>query len=240
MENTNPCALRTEVTNLATEILALTEQGALLTPWDFSFVKNLSGLDGAFDVLPGLKQLKQEITNGSYSTSFEWFHGLKYLAKNGQGYVFWKGVSIEHFSYGENSAGERDAAIRLEARCRKLESLGFPVTSRTVLSPVCLSAPANTPWKLAMQRYYSFFKKNDSWIAIFYKRGGRDLETLVVRKAEESVKADTYETGFAAYHALLDEGAEPQESIENYDVFARCMEALGISPESLDSAMQTA
>ena len=61
-----------------------------------------------------------------------WFYGVENLSKDHEGFVYWKGVQIEHFSYRDGDA-EREAAQELWRRCRHLESLGKEVNLRAVV-----------------------------------------------------------------------------------------------------------
>ena len=61
--------------------------------------------------------------------STEW---PKHLTKDGC-WVYWKGIQIEHFTYGENVEGEAVAASRLASICRHLEAIGVPVSTSTAI-----------------------------------------------------------------------------------------------------------
>jgi hypothetical protein len=54
------------------------------------------------------------------------------LRKDGEGYVYWKGIQVEHFSFRGDDAAEQQAYVELEAHCLHLEQLGVPVSSSTV------------------------------------------------------------------------------------------------------------
>lgn len=58
------------------------------------------------------------------------FHGIEELTKDGQGYIYWKGKHVEHYSFrGEDAeAREAEAAHDLADRCRHLENIGVPVS----------------------------------------------------------------------------------------------------------------
>lgn len=54
---------------------------------------------------------------------------IEHLTQDGEGYVYWKGVHVEHYSFREeDNAKEIEAARELADRCKHLESLGLPVT----------------------------------------------------------------------------------------------------------------
>jgi hypothetical protein len=64
------------------------------------------------------------------------FHDIAELRKAGDGYVFWRDVCVEHYSYPDSEEGqarEREAAHRLADRCRAIEARGEVVSWGAVL-----------------------------------------------------------------------------------------------------------
>lgn len=59
-------------------------------------------------------------------------YGHDELTKDGEGYIYWKGIHVEHYSFHDDNA-ESLAAGELVNRCRKLEALGVPVTIGTAI-----------------------------------------------------------------------------------------------------------
>ena len=57
-----------------------------------------------------------------------WYHGIENLRKDHRGYVYWKGVQVDHFSFDKYEEAH-EAAIELADRCRTLEMLGLPVST---------------------------------------------------------------------------------------------------------------
>lgn len=59
-------------------------------------------------------------------------HNIAELDKNGEGYVFWKGKHVEHYSYRHDEREEeKEACQKLAGKCRKLETWNFPVSVTT-------------------------------------------------------------------------------------------------------------
>ena len=50
-----------------------------------------------------------------------WHFGVEHVTKDHQGYIYWKGIQIEHFSF-DIRENERKATERLGAACRHLEA----------------------------------------------------------------------------------------------------------------------
>lgn len=68
--------------------------------------------------------LVAQVEGGSYIKP--WFHGIEHLTRDHEGFVRWKGVQIEHYSFSDRTQ-EAAAAHRLAAHCRRLEAAGRPV-----------------------------------------------------------------------------------------------------------------
>ena len=60
------------------------------------------------------------------------FHGIPELEKDSQGFIYWKGVEVEHYSHDDEIA-QRIETYELASRCLRLERKGIPVKSSTVI-----------------------------------------------------------------------------------------------------------
>ncbi|MFJ1470168.1 hypothetical protein [Massilia orientalis] len=79
-----------------------------------------------------------------------------HLSRLPQGYVAWRGRSVEHFDFRGDQEGFARAGRELAQHCEMLEAKGFPVTARTCMfRPLFREAPAGTPWLQAMTTYYT-------------------------------------------------------------------------------------
>lgn len=119
----------------AIEILRLTQDGDLLERRDLALLQAGVNSGGA-----GLSergharwaQVLDGVRNGSYTSRP--FCGVPGLTQDAVGYVHWKGVSVEHYSYGADKHEEMiDAARRLGAICLTLEEAGEAVTAGRVM-----------------------------------------------------------------------------------------------------------
>ena len=72
------------------------------------------------------EQLYSEVASGAYVRP--WYHGIENLQKDHRGYVYWKRVQVDHFSFDKYEEAH-EAAIELADRCRTLEMLGLPVST---------------------------------------------------------------------------------------------------------------
>lgn len=71
--------------------------------------------------------LHQQVTSGTYIKP--WFRGVEHMMRDHEGYVYWKGQQVEHYSFRDDTEGELAALTELAARCRWLEANQIPVTS---------------------------------------------------------------------------------------------------------------
>jgi hypothetical protein len=120
---------RVDVLDQAIGVLRGTSDGDLLDPRDLALLQTVvnEGLDALTD--PGKRHwagIVQSVVAGTYAKP--WMHGVEHLTRDLEGYVFWKGARVEHFSFRGDVEGEREAAIRLGAYCRMLEAQKIQVS----------------------------------------------------------------------------------------------------------------
>ena len=60
------------------------------------------------------------------------FHKIQHLTKDSEGFVFWRGVRVEHYSFRDPEK-EQVAAEQLAQECEELERRGVVVTSRALM-----------------------------------------------------------------------------------------------------------
>ena len=62
-----------------------------------------------------------------------WFHGIENLTIDNVGYVYWKGIQVEHYDLGwHRSAEAKKSTEEVARRCRLLEERGERVNYATV------------------------------------------------------------------------------------------------------------
>jgi len=110
----------------AVEILQRTRDGDDLAPEHLSLIE-LAVNDMVSEVGEiAFEQLYTEVAGGTYVQP--WYHGIESLRKDHRGYVYWKGIQVDHFSFGKYEDAH-EAALELADRCRTLEMLGLPVST---------------------------------------------------------------------------------------------------------------
>lgn len=61
-----------------------------------------------------------------------WFHGIENMTQDHDGFVYWRWVQVEHYSFTDYKR-EREAAKGLAERCRHLEEKGIKPTSTNAI-----------------------------------------------------------------------------------------------------------
>lgn len=106
------------------EIIQLTNDGDALAPEHLYLVQTaVNGWLSEFGEVE-LQKLYQQVTTGTYVKP--WLCGVEHLTRDHEGYVYWKGQHVEHYSF-DDAAAELAAAQELAARCRWLEARGIEV-----------------------------------------------------------------------------------------------------------------
>ncbi len=76
------------------------------------------------------KEVHDQVIAGKYKKP--WLCGVEHLTQDHEGYVYWKGKHVEHYSH-DNYEEKKRAAEELAGRCRILESKGIPVTCNAAI-----------------------------------------------------------------------------------------------------------
>jgi hypothetical protein len=76
--------------------------------------------------LQELDRVYEMVANNQY---VDWFYGIENLTKDAEGYVYWKGQHLDHYSYRGDYEAEELAAKELAETCRQLEAEGIEVNA---------------------------------------------------------------------------------------------------------------
>lgn len=109
-------------------VLRKTSDGDDLAPRDLALLQlvvNAGGLSNLSEAgVARWHELCKSVNEGTYVRP--WFHDVENLTKNHEGYVMWRGKTVEHYSFPEDrAAAEKVAAQRLGAECARLERDGI-------------------------------------------------------------------------------------------------------------------
>ena len=114
------------ICSIAIEILRATHDGDELDPHDLKLLERaVNGfLNEQGEV--AFYELRKRVQDG-YTKP--WLHGIEHLTITHEGYVYWKGMEVEHYdipwAYGEKG---KESAEELARRCRILDERGVVPT----------------------------------------------------------------------------------------------------------------
>jgi hypothetical protein len=119
--------------NMTIEILRATNDGDQLARQHLFLVLNWVNafLNETEENL--FKDLYDQIKAGTYKKP--WLHDVENLTKYHAGYIYWKGIQVEHYCFhGKNAwEGEGKAAVELGRRCQILERKGIEVSMENTI-----------------------------------------------------------------------------------------------------------
>ena len=120
--------MSTHYCEMAIEILQRTHDGDDLDPSDLKLVE--LAVNGFLNEAGKLAfaELHSNVTKPDDYTR-PWFLGIEHVTRDHEGYIYWKGVAVEHFDHDVwTEDGWRDRmradAEKLAARCKILEEIG--------------------------------------------------------------------------------------------------------------------
>ncbi|MDO9177626.1 MAG: hypothetical protein Q7U16_04755 [Agitococcus sp.] len=234
------------ITTVVTEILAGTNDGNGLTPLHLALTQLAINGPLSEEGECALYALHQEVISGEYAGHPHWFHGITHLTQDHEGYVYWRGKHVEHYSYHDDAA-EKIAALQLAADCLALEAKNFPVNGRTAISDACREAPADTPWKKAIQTYYSFFEQEGVVTGIFYRKQPADASpvssvpfnpVISLVSVNGNVEITEHEGAYEAFHALQNKGMASMGCLVTYAELEARLTRMAVPADVLDLALE--
>lgn len=114
------------------EILEKTNDGDDLSPEDLRLVEYCANNPLTEKVEMAIHRLHQNVVSGYCKP---WYHGIKNMTQDHEGFIYWKGICVEHYSFDEYS--KADMAVReLEKKCKALEEQERTPSASTVLRGV--------------------------------------------------------------------------------------------------------
>jgi hypothetical protein len=115
---------------LSIKILQKTNDGDDLEPWHLSLLENAVNNNLTEAGWERLIKIHDEVLAGTYKKP--WFHDVENLTVDHVGYVYWKGIEVEHYTHPYRPAN-KSCAEELGVRCRYLESKSIPVNTRSAI-----------------------------------------------------------------------------------------------------------
>jgi len=112
--------------DMACEILQATNDGDDLAPEHLYLLEcTVNGLINEAGEI-AFYELHKNAVPGPYKRP--WYHGIEHLTKDHEGYIYWKGQQVEHYSFTDYDKAHT-AALELAERCKHLEKIGIEVNT---------------------------------------------------------------------------------------------------------------
>ena len=107
-------------------IVSKTNDGFQLAPADLKLTESaVNGFLNEKGVM-AFESLYQSVLHDEYVQP--WLQGIEHLTVDHEGYIYWKGIDVEHYDYPYSDDSRQDLEA-LAQRCIHLESLGLTPTS---------------------------------------------------------------------------------------------------------------
>lgn len=115
---------------IACEILQRTNDGDDLAPEHLYLLQELVNGNINDRGVTLCRQIHSQVMTGNYHKP--WLCGVENLTQDHEGYVYWRGQHVEHYSHQKYEDMKRDA-VELSRRCLLLEALGQEVNTYNVI-----------------------------------------------------------------------------------------------------------
>jgi hypothetical protein len=126
------------------EILDRSRDGNDLEPFHLSLVQGAVNNHLTARGVEAFHQLYDSVTSGQYAKP--WLAGVEHVTWDHQGYVYWKGSRVEHFTFSVMEEDQlKHTTQRLAERCRHIEALGLPVCGRSYFNDWLQEMPPDFP-----------------------------------------------------------------------------------------------
>lgn len=119
-----------KATEKACEILQATNDGDDLDPGDLYLLQEAVNRNLTFGGIEAFMEMYFEVTTGKYKKP--WLHDVEHLTIDHEGYVYWKGKHVEH--YTPRFVGElKEQSQEMGRWCRILEANGIGISIGSVV-----------------------------------------------------------------------------------------------------------
>lgn len=240
--------------DMALAILRGSNDGDDLSPEDLRLTELAANSLLNEQGLARLADLHSRVTQKCYVRP--WLHNIEHLHKDHQGYVYWKGVHVEHYSFS-NAQAEREAALGLAQRCKDLENIGLTPNTRTaLLADRLIAYGKGHPWLpiLSESLYGCLETAPDehglvSGCLVVHRRGARldemGLLAIHMRPGDaaprvEPVDVEWYARGYRrGDHAAPKPKADPQSDLVDHpEEWLAWVDRFGFTPELVAATIE--
>lgn len=144
------------------DILRLSNDGESLDPFHLGLVEAAVNNNLTEIGIQTFRQLHVDVTAGKYVKP--WLCGVEFVTRDLQGYVYWKGAVVEHFTFSAIPPERlKPMTEALARKCLHLERLGLPVTGCNYLNGWLDEMPVDFPpiYKELLSLAGTFYEHSD-------------------------------------------------------------------------------
>ncbi len=190
------------------EILDRSRDGNDLEPFHLSLVQAAVNNHLTARGVDAFHQLYDSVTSGQYAKP--WLAGVEHVTRDHQGYIYWKGSRIEHFTFSVMEEDQlKHTTQRLAERCRHIEALGLPVCGHSHFNDWLQEMPLDFPQAYKELLHFTGTPyEHEDGRAIFLMQGrtqdGWPVEArfLAVKDGAITERSLPVRLGDVEYHAL--------------------------------------
>jgi hypothetical protein len=190
------------------EILDRSRDGNDLEPFHLSLVQAAVNNHLTARGVDAFHQLYDSVTSGQYAKP--WLAGVEHVTRDHQGYIYWKGSRIEHFTFSVMEEDQlKHTTQRLAERCRHIEALGLPVCGHSYFNDWLQEMPLDFPQAYKELLHFTGTPyEHEDGRAIFLMQGrtqdGWPVEArfLAVKDGAITERSLPVRLGDVEYHAL--------------------------------------
>lgn len=157
------------------------------------------------------QELYQNVIHGTFRKP--WLAEVEHVTADHQGYVYWKNIRVEHFTFSiMDEQAVREAAHHVAEVCQHLETLGIPVTGNTYMNNWLRQMDASFPQEIRefLAHLHALYEHPDGRVAAVVAscREGwpKEARFLEIHNGRVQLRTLPLSTGNVEYHALTDAG----------------------------------
>lgn len=197
---------------MSLEILERTRDGNDLEPFHLSLVQAAVNNHLTPHGIGAFRAVYDAVASGHYTKP--WLAGVEHVTRDHQGYIYWKGTRIEHFTFSVMDANQlRQTTQHLAEKCRHIEALGLPVCGRSYFNDWLQEMVLDFPrvYKELLHLTGTLYEHEDGRaIFLMQARTGEDgwpveARFLEVRSGFITERSLPVKFGDVEYHALTGE-----------------------------------
>jgi len=193
------------ISERAISILQATRDGDILAPQDLKLLENAVNGHLSDAGMERFNDLHDSVMIGAYQN--RGFHGQADLSCDHEGFVYWKGIQVEHFTRPYDPA-HTAYCEELVGRCLHLQTICVPVNSGTTVWywDWFDGMTIHNPWKRLLSHCPAFYSRGDDEILVLTQNVVYRVVKGVPERMERFLnRQESYPDPYD-YHALIAQG----------------------------------